>query len=361
LKPLRALGGGIAGTLCLTAGIAPANVGAQQPFQYVEASEGALDGEPGLNTKVWLTTPDSTMARTLTELTARTLPLTHLKLLARASVQQIPVSCYVAGVPLRDVLEGLTMFSALQWKRTGETGLELGISYTAPQTWGRRFRGVNQARVAYYGMRVIHVLEKQPAGVREPLKTGAVRMDSLPTEVQQAVQALVKARSEEGRRGNRPQLQWPVDPKNTEVRLSEAVYGGETEYDLRASPIKTDDPNNDYGMYVSFNASQAAEYQRDPHIDGDAPDHTDAIRRDRRLGTPVSLDLHGAPLSEALKAIFTTSHVPLLASGSEHPAHADIVCKRVPLSEALDRICDAYGYRWERLDTGIVTLLANRQ
>lgn len=359
MRRARALVSGGLGLLCMVAaGVSPERVRAQasNAMAGTYRSTGMLDAESKLRIKVWLTASDSTIERALTELMARTTPLTHLKLQAQASVQQIPISCYVAGMPLRDVLDGLTAFSALQWRRTGEAGLLLAISALDPTS---QFR---QPRTAYYGMRVVHEVEKHPAELREQLKQGLVRLSSLPPEVQRAVQALLKVRADEPRGRNRTQLELPVDPNNTDVTLESESYGGETQYRLRiAGDQPVDDRSYSFNVRVFFSADQAAEYRPDPRIDTDMSDQGAAIRKDPRFALPVTLNLHEATLSETLKTLFAATHVSLLAAGTEHPLRADVVCKQLSLSEALDRICAAYGYRWDRRDSGIVTLLVNRQ
>jgi hypothetical protein len=347
----------VAGMLCLLAGLLPESGRAQTSPNLAAKSSRyseALDVEPKLHTKVWLVSPDSTVERLLTELMARTTPLTHLKLQAQGSVQQIPVSCYVAGVPLRDVLDGLTALSTLQWRRASDAGLQLGISEYDP--WPQ----YRQPRIAYYGMRVLREVGKQPTNLRDLLKQGPVRLATLPSPVQRAMQALLKVRADGARPRNRQQFEWPVDPQNTGVTLDEETYAGDTRYQLRfAGERPVDDGFYEFDMRIMFTTSQAAEYQPDPNVD--PPDQEEAIRKDSHFAQPVTLDLHGASLSEALRTLFTTTHIPLLAAGAEHPVHADIVFKRLPLSEALDRICAVYGYRWVRRDSGIVTLLGNVQ
>ena len=263
MRQVKALSGLVTLIICLGLWLWPAYDSAQSvatPSRSVPAAktkivsaDPALDDEPRLRTRVWLIAPDSTIERLLAELSARTTPFTRLKLQAQRCLQPLPVGCCVAGVPLRDVLDGLTALGSLKWRRTSDMTLQLGVAGFDPQREERR------NRIARYGTCVI------------------------------------------------------------------------------------------------------AAYTPSLQADGMMPDRGEELRRDPRFARVVTINLRGATLPDALKALFVCTRLPLLAFAPQPAARADLVVAKLALSEALDRLCAAYGCRWIRRDSGLIVLLPNRE
>jgi hypothetical protein len=352
----------------------------------------ALETEPALQIKVWLQSPESTMQRTLAQLTDRIGPHTSLKLEAQGNAKRIPVSCFVAGAPLRDVLDGLALLDTrqrqlglLKWRRVGDGVLQLGLVEDDLQ------RQNSTNRRAYYGMSLVRAVQRTPADVRESLAhQHSLPLDTLPAPVQQAVQAVLKLHpgTDVGR------LDLPANPQSTLLNFTADSNTGEQRYKvvimvqqktdanrvknfqsnfefhdehfhgaytgtLDVLPTHTPDPALPANLAVTldFTPEQAIAYTPDPHYDGLAREPAPATRNDRSLTLLVTLNLHTASLPQALQALHEATRLPLLAEGTDRPAvQADFACAKLPASLALDKICTAYGYEWQQLASGIIVL-----
>jgi hypothetical protein len=355
------------GVLGLIPALLPVNSSAQtavtphrSPVQSKAASAAMpLDAEPKLHMKVWLIAPDGTIERLLSELAARTTPLTHLKLQAQNSVRQIPVSCYVAGVPLRDVLDGLTALGALRWRRISETTLQLGVAGFDPQ------REERQNRIAYYGMRVVQQVRKQPADLGEALARSRVRLGNMPSPLQQEVQTLLRVRAELPPPDNLPLLETPANPDEMSISLNAEITSGWSGYMLRfLQARRVSGGLSVMEIGLRFSPQQANAYLPSPRIDAMSPERSEELNDDPRFAQPIALkllNLHRATLPEALKTLFATTRLPLLAFTPQPSIRADLALAGLPLAEVLDRLCAAYDCRWVRRESGLVVLLAKQK
>jgi hypothetical protein len=341
------------------AGSAQQHASAQRPIQPARSQsahtlpENGWNANPRLNTKVWLIAQDSVIERVLTDLSARTAPLTHLKLIAQASVRRIPASCYAAGVPLRDLMDGLMALGVLQWRRKDARTLELGVADYDPQ------HDAAQARISYYGMRVIQEVRRQPGGLWQELMQRRVRLGSLPASVRQALEALFKVRDDQPPPQNLPLLEVPADPQQMSISLNEEQEAGEKGYMLRflqQRPTPAGLSVMEIGL--RFTPRQAAFYVPTPDDAAPVQGPDDGTPTDPRLAQPATLRLHAATLAQALKSLFAGCRLPLIAGAHNRTDRADLEFVKLPLKEALDRIASAYACRWERRESGLIVLTA---
>lgn len=327
------------------------------------SKNGALENDARLLKKVTISRKKTTVAQALGALTR----LTKVKMQpGEKEVALTELSFHYRATPLKDILESMALLRNWEWKRV-QNVLLLREHHNPHQLDVFRPHSELQAAQSQKVREFIEQLKQLPPALQMSIQTvreegrSGILFRSLPEGMQHTLQQALEFRLQERTTMGRPSID--ISPDNLEdayvylqINQQEAFTGysvtiSTDRHDMGLSTTVFKDPREGYHIVPALELTSTLWFGAEE----DEKSRQEALMKDPRLSTKITLRLRSVTLPTALKELAEQTGISFVAEGDSMRGalKRSFFYENMPLSGVLDHLAAQYRYTWGWTKGGI--------